>query len=142
MSSRTRSPQCGISLIELILFIVIIGVGLAGITVTYNTVVRRSADPMVRKQALAIAESLLLEIEQQAFTWCDPQDANVVTATSAAGCAVAANNQNNVGGPTPASETREMRPILSTTWPTTAGFRRRAAIFWAEMRSPVTRQLS
>lgn len=106
MSSRTRHSQCGISLIELILFIVIIGVGLAGITVTYDTVVRHSADPMVRKQALAIAESLLLEIEQQAFTWCDPQDANVVTATSAAGCAVAANNQNNVGGPTPASETR------------------------------------
>lgn len=106
MSSRTRHSQRGISLIELIVFIVIVGVGLAGITVTYDTVVRHSADPMVRKQALAIAESLLLEIEQQAFTWCDPQDANVVTATSAAGCAVAANNQNNVGGPTPASETR------------------------------------
>ena len=64
----------------------------------YKRQVRHSADPIVRKQALAIAESLLLEIEQQAFTWCDPQDANVVTATSAAGCAVAANNQNNVGG--------------------------------------------
>ena len=98
--------QRGLSLIELIIFVVIIGVGLAGITVTYNTVVVHSADPMVRKQALSIAESLLLEIEQQAFTWCDPQDANVTTATSAAGCAVAANNQNNLAGATPAGEQR------------------------------------
>ena len=98
--------QAGLSLIELILFIVIVGVALAGITLTYNTVVRNSADPMIRKQALSIAESLLLEIEQQALTWCDPQDANVLTATSAAGCAAAANNQNNLSGPTPASEAR------------------------------------
>ena len=105
MFTRSRH-QCGLTLIELIIFIVVIGVGLAGITLTYNTVVRHSADPMMRKQALSIAESLLLEIEQQAFTWCDPQDANVATASSAAGCAVAANNQNNVAGPTPNSELR------------------------------------
>lgn len=96
--------QRGLTLIELILFIVIVGVGVAGITVTYNTVVRHSADPMVRKQAIAIAESLLLEIEQQAFTWCDPQDANVLSATSFAGCA--ANNQSGLAGPTPGTETR------------------------------------
>ena len=106
MFSRTKSSQSGLSLIELILFIVIVGVGIAGITVTYNTVVRSSVDPMVRKQALSIAESLLLEIEQQAFTWCDPQDANVLTATSSAGCASAANNQNNIAGATPNSDSR------------------------------------
>lgn len=96
--------QYGLSLIELIVFIVIIGVGLVGITVTYNTVVMHSADPMVRKQALAIAESVLLEIEQQAFTWCDPDDANAMTATSAAECAT--NNQSNLGGATPNTEAR------------------------------------
>ena len=106
MFSRTKPSQSGLSLIELILFIVIVGVGIAGITVTYNTVVRHSADPMVRKQALSIAESLLLEIEQQAFTWCDPQDDNVLKATSAAGCASAANNQNNIAGQTPIAESR------------------------------------
>ncbi len=105
MSTR-RFHQSGLTLIELIVFIVIIGVGLAGITMTYNTVVRHSADPMLRKQALSIAESLLLEVEQQAFTWCDPQDANATTAASAAGCAIAANNQNNVAGPTPNTELR------------------------------------
>lgn len=101
-----RRDQLGLTLVELIIFIVVIGVGIAGITLTYNTVVRHSADPMLRKQALSIAESLLLEIEQQAFTWCDPQDDKATTANSAAGCAVVANNQNNVAGPTPNTETR------------------------------------
>ena len=86
--------QSGISLIELIIFIVIVSVGLAGIMMTYDTVVRGSADPMIRKQALAIAESLLLEVEQQAFTWCDPQDANVLTAQSGPACA----NDQSKGG--------------------------------------------
>lgn len=87
MCTKTERRQSGLTLVELIVFIVIVSVGLAGILATYTTVVRGSADPMVRKQALAIAESLLLEIEQQPFTWCDPDDANVTTATSAAGCA-------------------------------------------------------
>lgn len=92
MCKRTDRRQSGLTLIELIVFIVIVSVGLAGILITYDTVVRGSADPMARKQALAIAESLLLEIEQQPFTWCDPQDENVATATSgivgAGGCAM------------------------------------------------------
>lgn len=111
----TKQHQTGISLIELVVFIVIVGVGVAGMMSTFNVAVRGSADPMVRKQALAIAESLLLEVEQQAFTWCDPQDANVQTAVNAAGCAVAANDQNKGGAafplppapvPTPAGELR------------------------------------
>lgn len=111
----TKQRQTGISLIELVVFIVIVGVGVAGMMATFNVAVRGSADPMVRKQALAIAESLLLEVEQQAFTWCDPQDANVLTAVNAAGCAVPANDQNQGGAafpvppapvPTPAGELR------------------------------------
>ena len=50
MSTR-RFHQSGLTLIELIVFIVVVGVGIAGITLTYNTVVRHSADPMLRKQA-------------------------------------------------------------------------------------------
>ncbi|MDR3370371.1 prepilin-type N-terminal cleavage/methylation domain-containing protein [Rhodoferax sp.] len=55
-------PQRGFTLIELIIFIVVVSVGLAGILSVMNTVVKSSADPMVRKQAVAIAESLLEEI--------------------------------------------------------------------------------
>jgi MSHA pilin protein MshD len=60
-------PQRGISLIELIMFVVIIAFGLAGILVVMNQVMRHSADPLVHKQAIAAAESLLEEIELQDF---------------------------------------------------------------------------
>ncbi|HXU92159.1 MAG TPA: type II secretion system protein [Gallionella sp.] len=63
----TRHNQRGVSLVELIMFIVIVGAALAGILTVMNTVTRGSADPLVRKQALAIAESLLEEIESQDF---------------------------------------------------------------------------
>lgn len=57
--------QRGISLIELIMFIVIIGVSLVGILLVMNQVTANSADPLIRKQALAIAESMLEEIKLQ-----------------------------------------------------------------------------
>lgn len=57
--------QRGISLIELILFIVIISIAVAGILLVMNQVTGHSADALVRKQSLAIAESLLEEIELQ-----------------------------------------------------------------------------
>lgn len=59
--------QRGISLIELIIFIVIISVALTGILLVMNQVTRHSADPLIHKQALAAAESLLEEIELQDF---------------------------------------------------------------------------
>lgn len=86
------SPQFserGISLVELIMFIVIVGVALAGILLVMNTTTVRSADPLIRKQALAIAESLLEEVELMPFTFCDPDDPAAVTAANAAACATA-----------------------------------------------------
>ena len=59
--------QRGISLIELIMFIVIISVALAGILLVMNTTNKSSADPLIHKQALAAAESLLEEVELQDF---------------------------------------------------------------------------
>lgn len=59
--------QRGFTLIELIMFIVIVGVGVAGVLSVFTTSVKNSADPMVRKQALAIAESLLEEILLKEF---------------------------------------------------------------------------
>lgn len=90
----TRSRIRGLSLLEVIIFIVVLAVGFAGILVLYNQVTRSSVDPVVRKQALAIAQSLLEEIELMPYTYCDPDDANVHTATSSAvgagGCAATA----------------------------------------------------
>ena len=58
----SRPRQRGFTLIELIIFIVVLGVGMAGILIVSTTVVKSSADPMVSKQAVAAAESLLEEI--------------------------------------------------------------------------------
>lgn len=63
MSKQQRNTRSrGFTLIELIIFIVVVSAGLAGILSVINTVVKSSADPMVRKQTIAIAESLLEEI--------------------------------------------------------------------------------
>lgn len=59
--------QKGVSLIELIIFIVIISVALIGILSVMNIVTAHSADPIVHKQAIAAAESLLEEVELQDF---------------------------------------------------------------------------
>lgn len=64
----TSKSQHGISLIELILFIVIIGVALAALLSVLNVTTKGSVNPLLRKQALAIAESLLEEVELQAFS--------------------------------------------------------------------------
>lgn len=64
--------QRGVSMIELIMFIVIISIGVAGILLVMNKVTGHSADTLVRKQALAVAESLLEEIELQGVSGVTP----------------------------------------------------------------------
>lgn len=86
-AAQSGTSQRGISLVELIMFIVIVSVALAGILLVMNVTTKNSADPLIHKQALAIAESLLEEVELMPFTYCDPDDANAATATSTAGCA-------------------------------------------------------
>ena len=66
----TKPRQRGFTLIELIIFIVVIGAGLSGILLVMDTTVKSSADPMVRKQAMALAESILEEIVLK--NYCDP----------------------------------------------------------------------
>lgn len=68
MMAWTIFRQRGVSLIELIMFIVIISSALIGILSVMNITTAHSADPLVHKQAIAVAESLLEEIELQDFT--------------------------------------------------------------------------
>ena len=111
LASAETTTQRGVTLVELVVFIVIIGVALAGVLKVLEITGRSSADPLVRKQALSIAESLLLEIQQQPFTFCDPDDANASTATTTTGCATQTQDTDPAGagaiaGPFPSSESR------------------------------------
>jgi MSHA pilin protein MshD len=84
---ETRNPErrkaAGLSLVEQIVFIVVVGVGLAGVLAALNMATRVSVDPMTQKQALAIAEAMLEEVQLMSFTYCDPDDAQAATAESA-----------------------------------------------------------
>lgn len=82
----TARRQAGLSLIELIMFIVVVGIALAAVMNVFVQATAASADPQLRRQALAIAESLLEEIELQSFTYCDPDSPNAATAANAAAC--------------------------------------------------------
>jgi MSHA pilin protein MshD len=81
MSLRCR--QSGASLVELIMFIVVIGAGLVGILGVLNTTTQGSSDPLIQKQALAIAEAYMEEVLAMPFTYCDPDNPNAATAQSA-----------------------------------------------------------
>lgn len=86
-SSASRSlKSAGFTIVELVMFIVIVGVAVAGVMLVYSTTVRGSADPLATKQMLSIAEAMLEEVELQPFTYCDPDDTQAAVATSSADC--------------------------------------------------------
>lgn len=62
-----RLRHQGFTLIELIIFIVVVGAAMAGILSVSTNVVKSSAEPMVRKQAAALADSILEEILQKEY---------------------------------------------------------------------------
>lgn len=100
----SRKVTRGFTLVELVVFISIVSVAVAGVVGALSYVNRSSANPLVQRQAMAIAEALLQEIQQTSFSYCDPNDTNAATATSYAGCA--ADSQQALTGPSPATESR------------------------------------
>ncbi|MBC7701001.1 MAG: type II secretion system protein [Massilia sp.] len=72
------------------MFIVIVGAAIAGMLPVFIQATAASADPMIRRQALAVAESLMAEVMLMPVTFCDPDDDNAETATSSVGCATTA----------------------------------------------------
>ncbi len=70
--SMNKRRHLGFTLIEVIIFIVVVGVGVAVILQALNQASKASADPMVRKQVMALADSIMEEILQKAYCEPDP----------------------------------------------------------------------
>jgi MSHA pilin protein MshD len=60
-----RARHCGFTLIELIVAVTVVGIAAATIMGAIAAVGRRSADPMLQQQAIAIAQAYLDEIGQR-----------------------------------------------------------------------------
>jgi len=60
--------QHGFTLIELVVFIIVVSVGVLGILSVFSTAVKGSGDPVIRKQSISIAEALLDEILAKDFS--------------------------------------------------------------------------
>ena len=84
--SIKHARQQGVTLVELIMFMVIISIALAGIVQVMRFTTANSADPLRRKQALMIAEALLEEVRQSGFTYCDPRSENAGEAQKTSDC--------------------------------------------------------
>lgn len=67
---RRQPPDCakqsGVTLVELILFIVIVSIAVAAVLQVYGVTARANADPLLRRQSLAIAQALMEEISYKA----------------------------------------------------------------------------
>ncbi|MFD2367240.1 prepilin-type N-terminal cleavage/methylation domain-containing protein [Pseudoduganella sp. GCM10020061] len=87
----TKRRQLGVTLVELIVFVVIVSIAVAGILGVMSLTTAQSADPLRRKQALMIAESLMEEVQMADFTVCDPASPDANNATNAFECAIAEN---------------------------------------------------
>ena len=99
----SRKNHRGFSLVEMVVFIVIVTTAIAGVIGALAFMSGHSADPLARKQAIAIAESLMQEIQQMPFTFCDPDDPHASTANSAGDCTT---SQASLTGSSPAGESR------------------------------------
>jgi MSHA pilin protein MshD len=83
-----KTRQRGVSLVELIIFIVIIGIAIVGVLRMLSISTVNSADPLRRKQAMMLAEGLLEEVQSANFTACDPTDPNVDSISDPTACAI------------------------------------------------------
>lgn len=107
----------GVSLVELIIFIVVVSVAVVGVLAAINLGTRTSADPMVQKQALAAAEALLEEVQLQPFTICDPDDAAAAGATGPGECTGGPAGDNNEAKLPLGPEPNETRTVVGTATP-------------------------
>jgi MSHA pilin protein MshD len=113
MSNKPRpNKQRGFTLIEMVLAIVVLGVGLAGVLLAFSTVTRGSADPVVAQQMLAITEEMMEEIQLKPYA----------VAPNAASAACARNTWNDVLDYNGYATSGQVCTIDGTAIPSLAGY--------------------
>lgn len=60
--------QTGFTLVELLILIVVLGLGIAGVLSVFSTTTRGSVDPLIQKQMNVLADSMLEEILQTSYS--------------------------------------------------------------------------
>lgn len=93
-SSLSGSTRSGFTLVELVIFIAIVSIAVAGVLLVLNVTTRNSVDPQLRKQALSIAEALMERVSSARFTFCDPSDPNAETSAGICSVPEAAGPEN------------------------------------------------
>jgi MSHA pilin protein MshD len=71
LEARRSDAQCGFTLIEVIVSIVVLAIAVAGVLGGLSFIAVRSANAMVNEQAVAIASSYLNEVLQKPFGAAD-----------------------------------------------------------------------
>lgn len=108
-AKRIRHRQQGLTLIELAIAIVVVLVGILGVLSALRIMTRDSVNPMLIKQQIAIAQSLMEEIQSKLFTFCDPSDEAVTTIPVGGTCNVA--QQMGPGGNPVRVRTNQLNPF-------------------------------
>ena len=126
MSNRpNHNKQRGFTLIEMVLAVVVLGVGLAGVLIAFSTVARGSADPVVAQQMLAIAEEMMEEIQLKPYA--------VAANTAPAACA--RNTWNDVLDYNGYATSGQICTIDGTAIPSLAGYSVQVTVVAATLAS-------
>lgn len=68
----TAKRQRGTTLVEVVIFILIVSIAVTAVVNALSVTLRGASDPMIRRQTLAIGESLIQEIDSQPYRQKDP----------------------------------------------------------------------
>lgn len=66
-NSGSATHQAGVTLVELIVAMVIVGAAVAGLVAAFSSTARGSTDPAIRRQMMAIADGMMEEVLLKPF---------------------------------------------------------------------------
>lgn len=108
--NKSNAPlkMTGVTLIEMVIFIVIVGIAVTALMSVYINVTRTSADPMIRIRGIELGKSMLEEILLKAYDNSTPLGGGCVqfNANSRCSSGPAATAQSAAGFGSDGSETR------------------------------------